>query len=202
MTIIKIAATVLSAVELEVKEKKVAAMTTPSPPQELKDKTTWLQCTLKNETQFNVLFRDTYFESGTYWDPPRSFGPFEQCVFSCINEDNAISGAAGGTSFRLVLDNDNYYDFSLGWISPLGSYKVGVAESSNPRDGYDAADKGSGIVRSEKIFQGKDKHGNLSDFRIDISATSSQKPLFVVKQVLVPTGIIPSLLNDALALVV
>jgi hypothetical protein len=71
-----------------------------------------------------------------------------------------------------------------GWTNPLlGSYKAGAVESSNPKDGYDAADDRAGYLQSKYIFEGKDKDGKPANFQIHISSSPSQKPEFVVTQV-------------------
>ncbi|KAF8799219.1 hypothetical protein BYT27DRAFT_7202377 [Phlegmacium glaucopus] len=182
--IIEIIGIITTGAELIKKIKEVADMLIPSAPKELEDKFRWLQCSLKNETQFTVLYQATYFNSGRYWDAPHSFDPFNQLVFSCCNDDFAPTGVTGGTTFRLSLDDQHYYDFSLGWTNPsLGSYKAAVVESSNPKDAYDAATEEGGHIQSTSIFQGKDKDGQPAKFRIHISASASQKPPFVVKQV-------------------
>ena len=73
-----------------------------------------MQCTIKNETQFDLLLQGTYFDSGKYWDAPGGFGQFNQLVFSCCNGDNTIlTGVSGGTAFRLSLDDQHYYDIAL-----------------------------------------------------------------------------------------
>ena len=88
-------------------------MIIPSAPKELTKKHSWLQCSLKNETQFKVLLLETYSNSGCYWDAPHTFGAFEQLAFSCCNDDFAPTGVTGGTSFRLLLDDKHFYDFAL-----------------------------------------------------------------------------------------
>ncbi|KAF8803222.1 hypothetical protein BYT27DRAFT_7214790 [Phlegmacium glaucopus] len=170
--------------ELIKKIKEVADMLIPDAPKELTDKFRWLQCTVKNETQFQVLLQETYFDSGRYWDAPGTFGQFSQLVYSCCNDDNAPTGLSGGTAFRLSLDDQHYFDFALGWTSPLlGSYKAGVVASSSAKDAYGSADDHGASLISKDIFEGKDKDGNTAKFRIHVSAAPSQKPLFVVVQV-------------------
>ncbi|KAF8803230.1 hypothetical protein BYT27DRAFT_7340934 [Phlegmacium glaucopus] len=149
---------------------------------ELAKKIKELQCTLKNETQFQVLLQETYFNSGRYWDAPGTFRPFDQLVYSCCNDDNAPTGVAGGTAFRLSLDDRTYFDFALGWTNPLfGSYKAGVVASGSAKDAYDQSDDDGGSLISKDIFEGKDKDGNTAKFHI--SAAPNQRPQFVVVQV-------------------
>ena len=79
-----------------------------------KDKFRWIQCTVKNETQFDLLLHETHFDSGRYWTAPGSTGPFTQMQFSCCNGDSTIlTGATGGTAFRVSLDDKHYFDISL-----------------------------------------------------------------------------------------
>ncbi|KAI0713533.1 hypothetical protein C8Q76DRAFT_796493 [Earliella scabrosa] len=184
-TVIGIVKTIITGVELATKIGKVAGELIPSPPTDLKDKFRWVQCTVKNETQFDVLLLDTHFDSGRYWTSPGGFGSFSQMAFSACNGDHTfMTGATGGTAFRLSLDDQHYYDFSLGWTAPAtGAYKAGVAESGKGVDGYNAADNDGGSIMSKYVFEGKDKDGHPAKFRIHISAAPGQEALFVVKQV-------------------
>ena len=71
-----------------------------------------------------------------------------------------------------------------GWTNPLiGSYKAGVVESSNPKDGCDATNDNGGSLQSKYIFEGKGKDGKPAKFRIHVSASPSLKPQFVVTQI-------------------
>ncbi|RPD55160.1 hypothetical protein L226DRAFT_616190 [Lentinus tigrinus ALCF2SS1-7] len=185
--IIEILTTLVTGGELITKIKDVAKALIPEPAKDLKSKTRWIQCTLKNETQFDVLLQGTYFDSGRYWDAPGSFGEFSQLVFSCCNQDLEPAGVSGGTAFRLSLDTKHYYDFALGWTNPkIGSIKASVVESSNPKDAYKAAKEGGGSLTSKYVFQGKDKEGKKAQFVIHISAAPGTQTLFVLKQVEVP----------------
>ncbi|KAF7969296.1 hypothetical protein HWV62_22427 [Athelia sp. TMB] len=193
MSIIAIITTIISAAELAAKAGKcspanqVAAELIPAPPTELKEKFRWLQCTIKNETQFDVLLQGTYFDSGRYWTAPGSFSSFAQMVFSCCNGDHTVmTGATGGTALRVSLDDKHFYDVALGWTAPTaGSFKAGVVESSSPKDGYESATAEGKAVISDTIFEGKDKDGNKARFRIHLSAAPGLEALFVIKQVLV-----------------
>ncbi|KAI0295286.1 hypothetical protein BC826DRAFT_291736 [Russula brevipes] len=185
MSIISILAIILTGAELATKNGEVAGKIIPEPPKNLKDKFRWLQCTVKNETQFDILLMNTYFDSGRYWTAPGSFNPFEQLVFSCCNGDGSIlTGATGGTAFRLWLDDKHCYDVSFGWTNPtFGSYKAGVTESSKGKDGYEVANPYGGSILSKNVFEGKDKRGKPAKFRIHVSAAPGQDALYVIKQV-------------------
>jgi hypothetical protein len=217
---VPIIGTIITGIELEKKIKKVCYLSSscpntirwcpsqvddmpiPAPPKELTDKFRWLQCTVKNETQFQVFLLDTYLQSGRYWNAPSDFGQFDQLVYCCCSDDYAPTGVSGGTAFRLRLDDQHYFNFALvskcsllwwdlrtthlllqGWSNPLvGPYKVGVVASSFAKEGYDSAgDYGVSLI-SQDVFEGKDKEGNTAKFLIHISAAPSQKS-FVVAQV-------------------
>jgi hypothetical protein len=94
--------------------QKVASKPTPPPADALREKTRWLQCTLKNQTQFNILLLNTYFDSGRYWDAPGGARTFTQDVFSVCNGDNSVfTGVSGGTAYRIALDNNTQFDFAI-----------------------------------------------------------------------------------------
>lgn len=86
----------------------------PTPPSGLTDKHRWIQCTVKNQTQFDIVLNGTYFDSGKYWDAPGNIPPFAQMAFSCCNGDNTIlTGVSGGNQFQVMVDENTPYKFSL-----------------------------------------------------------------------------------------
>ena len=90
-----------------------------------------MQCTVKNETQFDILLLDTYFDSGRYWTAPGGFGNFNQLVFSCCNGDHTVlTGATGGTAFRVSLDDKHYYDLSFVCLASLLARGQSTADPS------------------------------------------------------------------------
>lgn len=187
MSVIGILTTILSGVELAAKIGEVAQKIIPDAPKDLKDKYRWIQCTVKNETQFDLLLEGTYFDSGRYWTAPGSIGNFDQLVFSCCNGDNSIlTGVSGGNALRLSLDSEHYYDFALGWTNPTaGAFKAGVVESNSAKEGYEKASETGGSIMSSSVFVGKDKDGKEAKFKIHISAAPGPATLYVVKQILV-----------------
>ena len=91
---------------------QIAGAIIPSPEKKLKDYHRWIQCTLKNETQFDILLLDTHFDSGRYYTAPGGFGPFSQLVFSAVSS-GFLTGATGGTAFRVSLDDKEFFNFAL-----------------------------------------------------------------------------------------
>ena len=93
---------------------QIAAEHIPEPPKNLEEKFRWLHATVKNETQFNISFMHTMFDSGRYWEAPGSIDSFKQMSFSCCNGDHTVlTGVSGGNSFRLSLDDKHFLDFAL-----------------------------------------------------------------------------------------
>ncbi len=85
----------------------------PEPPNELRDKRRWYQCTIKNQTQFPLLLGNVYLDKGKWWTAPGDTQKFEQLVFSACNRDHAPTGASGGLAFRLKLDEENSFDIAI-----------------------------------------------------------------------------------------
>ncbi|KAH9923435.1 uncharacterized protein BXZ73DRAFT_103873 [Epithele typhae] len=182
--VIKIIGIIVTGAELAVKIAEVANKLIPRPPTELMNRFRWIQCTVKNETQFALLVQESYFSSGRYFTPPGSTRAFDQLVFSGCNRDFSPTGVTGGTAFRLSLDDRNFLDIAIGWTNPVfGSYKAGVVESSRAKAGYDIATSRGNSITSRHIFEGTDKDGNAARFRIHVSAVPGQEKLYVIKQV-------------------
>ena len=76
--------------------------------------------------------------------------------------------------------------FAQGWTNPYaGSIKAAVVESSNPKDGYDAAtDTGNSLDSSER-FRGKDKEKpeTKTNIKFHLSAAPGQSAMFVITEV-------------------
>jgi hypothetical protein len=188
---------------------QVAQIPIPEPSQELQLEERWVQCTLKNETQFKVLYLHDhgYLAHTEYWDPPNDLGPFNQMTWSGYNTDSPPKIVAAGTAFRLLLDDNNSYDISFvsmvqsciavlwmlirlmvlvlqGWSETVAeTYEAGVVESSEGVDGHEVVSPNGGARMSTSMFEGNDKDGNTTTFKFQISAAPSSRSLFVMKQV-------------------
>ncbi|KAI1783170.1 hypothetical protein LXA43DRAFT_1102884 [Ganoderma leucocontextum] len=182
---VKVTGTILIGDDLTARSGEIEEQRPPSPPPELQNKYRWIQCTMKNETQFDLHFLDTYFDAGRYWAAPvGTTPPFTQTTWSACNNDLSIAtGAVGGSTFRLDL-NGVHMGFALGWAAPaMGSYKAGVAESEPAVDAYDAARTEGGSLTSRHVFEGCDKDGNRAQFRIHVDTTSGRETLVAIKQI-------------------
>ncbi|KAG1861450.1 hypothetical protein C8R48DRAFT_657658 [Suillus tomentosus] len=186
--IIEILTIIIDAATLSKKVIDTLQEVVPGASDDLKEKFHWINCSLKNATQFHYSVVDTYFDSGRYWKAPGGDGPFTSTTFSCCNGDGAVTGVTGGTAFTLWLDSKHSFDFAVGWTDPiLGSMKAGVVESAVAEDGYNAATREGGHIQSKNRYKGKDEKGVPTEFYIRISASPGKDPMsFVVQQV--PVG--------------
>jgi hypothetical protein len=186
---------------------QVAQIPIPRPLLGSQDMSQWMQCTLKNETQFKVLLLDTHFEYGQYWIPPSDSGPFSQMTWSGRNNPDIpppIASLVASTTFRLLLGDNNSYDISFvsmvesyiavlwmlirlmvlvlqGWSKTFGStYEAGVVEGI---DGDTSTKPNGEAIVSTSLFEGNDEDGNTTMFKFQISAAPSLQSLFIMKQV-------------------
>lgn len=89
-------------------------MVIPTPPKELEEKHRWMQCTIKNETQFQLVYQETYFNSGKFWNAPGGAGAFKPMDFGVCNHDNSImTGVSGGSTLKLHLDETHSFVFAI-----------------------------------------------------------------------------------------
>ena len=84
-----------------------------APPDELKYKSRWMQCTLINKTNYRMEYKETNFASGVYYQaPPFSIESGGSGTFSVCNE-GWWTGVKGGNTWRIKIDNDQTVVFSL-----------------------------------------------------------------------------------------
>ncbi|KAH7165817.1 hypothetical protein EDB81DRAFT_917934 [Dactylonectria macrodidyma] len=185
MGVIEIIATLLKAAGLaaKVKEKKIL----PTPPDDLKDKHRWYQCTIINATQFRLLPEENYFNSGSYWVAPGAAVPLDQMKFSGCNKDHPLfTGVSGGLSYKVYLDDEHSFHFAIGLTSPVaGGYKAGVVESSVAKDGYEAATDTGNSITSENKYKSKDKDGNEQEIEFHFAAIPGVEMKVVIAQFII-----------------
>ncbi|CDO68904.1 hypothetical protein BN946_scf185000.g47 [Trametes cinnabarina] len=118
---------------------------------------------------------DTYFDSGRYWQPPRSIGAFMQTDFSRTSGDPSIlTGVAGGPAFRVVIDEATsvHYDVAVGWSSPLDeSPSVSFVPSSHGIDGFMAVNPKGGSFTDDTVYEAQDRDGRPVRFKLHFSST-------------------------------
>lgn len=175
----------------------------PAVGDKFQDKSRWLQCGIKNQTEFNISTTSSHFDSGRYEDHPGVVQAFELATFTACNGDNTfMTGVSGGQAYRITIDQNTDFQFSIvsaclysvrkvangfcvfsqGFTNPYsGTYKAGVTTGGNPEDGYSAASQDGGSIRSD-LYQAEDEDGEKFTFRISVTATASQRPSFVVTE--------------------
>ena len=163
-----------------------------------------MQCTVRNETQFDIIYQDNYFDSGTYYEaPPQKIDKFSHGNFSACNKWG-LAGMSGGNWWKLILDDKNVFKFSLvrcflftprieselahmfscqGYTDPvIGSRKSAAVESDgDPKDGYNAATERGASGRST-FYKGVDKDGNETWFLIEVTSVTGHHSVFTVRQ--------------------
>lgn len=84
------------------------------PPSNVTDKYRWLQCTVRNATDFPILAQSTYWSSGRYEGNPGRVDAFEIGTFSACNGDNTVmTGVSGGQSYKIEVDETHSFEFSI-----------------------------------------------------------------------------------------
>lgn len=149
----------------------------------LKSKDHWMYCTIRNETQFEILYNQPYWSSGTYYDtPPQRIPKFSAGVFSVCNK-TGFAGVSGGNSWKLMLDDNTIFHFSLGYTDPVwGSRTTAAIESDgNPQKGYDAATE-RGCNGRSPFYKGKDADGNTTYFIIETTSVTGSHSTFTIQQ--------------------
>jgi hypothetical protein len=173
--------------ELRDYSKSVADKVIPAPPKSLTQKSRWLQCVVKNNTQFRIVLQDlhTYFNSGRYWQPPSDILPFDQMIFSCCEGDNTLfTGATGGTAFRLLLDSVTSYNIAVGWTNPYaGSIKAGIVNSIYPKDGCDCASDVGNALKFDLKLKGINTDGRSGEWSLNMSAAAGSTIVYTISEV-------------------
>ncbi|KAG8966110.1 hypothetical protein FRC05_002869 [Tulasnella sp. 425] len=144
-----------------------------------------MHVTVANNTNFGILLDGTLFHPGKYVTTPAT--PIEPGKFTAYElEDNNIGGGVnGGNAWLVVLDNPegDTWSFATGWIfngtvAPPPIRKAGVAESSDPQAGNEAATPEGNSITSTKTF--KDKDGKTIKFTASVMFDETGTAQFAV----------------------
>jgi hypothetical protein len=85
----------------------------------LKEKDRWLQCTIRNTTEFSILSIASSFDSGRYEDHPGFVDAFSLGVFTCCEGDGTfMTGVSGGQSYQIDIDGQHSFQFSIVCLIP------------------------------------------------------------------------------------
>ncbi|TEB16652.1 hypothetical protein FA13DRAFT_1650555, partial [Coprinellus micaceus] len=158
----------------------------PEPSDELRGKSTWMQCVVQNKTQFLIVYDSpAYISSGGFDEPPQNINPYSNMVFTVCTR-KASTGIVGGVACRIILNVAMEYPFALGWTAPLaGEFATGVAESVGVEDGYKRSSEDGNTVESMEEFNALDENREEVNFCFKLTVTPGRKALFVVSQVCV-----------------
>ncbi|TFK23483.1 hypothetical protein FA15DRAFT_705373 [Coprinopsis marcescibilis] len=169
----------------ETKSQNVWDFAAPDVPPSLKNKSRWIEGVIRNATDFPIRYVESYLDSGRYDKfPDPTVNPFAVGTFNGCNGDHTLfTGITGGATYRIDLDEDHSFYFSIGFTDPfIGAYKAGVVASNDPEQGYEVASKEGGEIRSGE-YHAVDKDGRQLVFRLRITAESGQRPRFCIEEV-------------------
>ncbi|OJJ22334.1 hypothetical protein BKI52_06525 [marine bacterium AO1-C] len=176
---------VMAAAELATEVGGMVKSFIPDSPKDLKDKHRWMTVTIINETQYNIVFEESYFDSGRFWTPPTNTPAFKSMTFSGCNKDGSIlTGVSGGALFQLQMPKEGggyeKLNFGVGFSNPeAGSIKIsGIYPTKSGEEGakqaYDKVDDGTTNKKSE-VFPGKDKDGHDIKVQFILVASAGQE---------------------------
>jgi hypothetical protein len=138
----------------------------PKAADELTDKHRWMTLTVRNETQFPIIYTGGhYWGSGRFWDTPEDVKPFSSETFSVCSKDGSIAtGATGGVRYqlRMPMEEGGYQnlDVAIGFARPeLGARKCSAIYSSDPEAAYNAASS-DGSAHTSREFTGTNANGD------------------------------------------
>nr|POE63649.1 hypothetical protein CFP56_04552 [Quercus suber] len=150
----------------------------------LRGKRHWMECTVKNETQFDIFYETVYFNSGNYYaTPPSKIEKYHSASFSVCNAFG-LADVSGGNLWRLRLDNNTSEYFSLGFTDPdLGARRSAAVPSVNrsPHDGYGAATAaGAGDILAWCKGRGEDQQEVW--FMIELMSVTGHHTTYTIQQ--------------------
>ncbi|KAH0043447.1 hypothetical protein KCU78_g576, partial [Aureobasidium melanogenum] len=114
----------------------------------------------RNITDFPLSKTGEYFDTGDWFGTVTDVAPW---TASGIAAADKMAGCTGGASFKLHLDTDIDFDFSIGFTNPVGgSNKMCCIEGKDAKDAY----------RKANDDDKKDKTFTSSDHYIATTATA------------------------------
>ncbi|TFK41514.1 hypothetical protein BDQ12DRAFT_764903 [Crucibulum laeve] len=150
----------------------------------LKDKDHWVQCSITNETQFDMVYVGEYFDSGEYYtSPPQKISPFSNREFA-VSKKWGLAGVSGGNAWELKLDSSHTLPLSLGFTDPVvGACKSAALPYSSAESTYSAAtDKGAS--GASIIYSGHNSAGEMVEFIITAtSVTTGNYAVYTLRQI-------------------
>lgn len=156
----------------------------PAPPTGLAAKGHALTIRVFNQTQFELVFQDLYFDTGRTYTAPTNVPSFGAMSFSVCETDGPFSaGVSGGVQFAIAIPGVPVQPtFSAGFTNPvLGSYKASVVADGSAEEAYEAAVDTTLTARLGPL-QGKDKDGQPVALRFRLVSQPGAEPSITVTQ--------------------
>jgi hypothetical protein len=156
----------------------------PAPPAGLTGKSHWVTMTVFNQTQYEIVFQSSYFDSGRFWTAPTNVPPFESMTFSgCESDGSIMTGVSGGVQFSIAIPG-NAQPFSAGFSNPeIGAYKASVVAGGTAQSAYNAIDN-STISDSIGPIAGTDTNGKAVTLNFGlVSSPGPEASVTVTQQV-------------------
>lgn len=163
-----------------------------------------MQCSVKNETQYELVLTDSYFDSGEYYDAPHATIPkFSVASFSVCNR-TGLAGVSGSNLWTMELDNKTKLKFSLvgyglnpfwftrlthaqGYTDPVvGSRKSAAIVGDKAKDGYEGATH-HGTNSKSGEYNGKDDKGITTYFFFTLTAVTGHHTIYTIRQTVTDT---------------
>jgi hypothetical protein len=162
------------------KDKRV-----PDPPYSLTEKERWIQCVVKNQTQFPIEYLGPMGSNlSTFVAGPNDVGAFQQLVFSCYN-DNGSNDLIGRLGFRVKLDQHLTYDFSIDWNAPSDRAELMalISPSPKPREWNGEVSSQGNAFTSEESFRGLQGKTTQVEWQLHFLAIPGVYVTYVVSEV-------------------
>ncbi|MGF1698734.1 hypothetical protein L4D09_00140 [Photobacterium makurazakiensis] len=165
----------------------------PDTPKDLEDKHRWVTVTVFNQTQYALVYKNSYFDSGKFWTAPTNVEPFEEMSFSgCDKDGSFLTGVSGGTTFTLQMpiEGGGYkeQDIGIGFTNPeLGSTKASGIFSSSAEDAYDNTTDDTTEKTSSK-FSGKDTNDKDTAINFLVVSGPGQEGRITITQQIISGG--------------
>jgi hypothetical protein len=168
---------------------KAMADVVPKAADALQDKFRWMTVSIRNETQFRLIYMSDHFDSGRFWDAPEGIVlPFSTMVFSVCSKDGSIgTGCSGGVRLKVDIDEPLY--IGVGFANPaVGSKKASVDFRREPgavaREAAEAADDRS-MRDTSRTLTGQNKHGETVEYQLEAVSSPAQNARITITQKLV-----------------
>jgi len=165
----------------------------PDVPQDLKDKHRWVTVTVFNQSQYALVYKSSYFDSGRFWTAPTNVEPFQEMTFSGCDKDGwFLTGVSGGTTFTLQMPKEGggyqELDIGIGFTNPQsGSLKSSGVFTSSAETAYDDATD-STTNNTSSNYSGNDTNGESTTINFLLVSAPGQEARITITEQIVSGG--------------